>query len=92
MPAAQSTDGTARPDPSRLSDNIISGQLRMYKDFIFLGAGVEAIGILISIDRIVSLGQVGLLARIWGAKILAAHTCTLAERQARPMRIAIPAA
>lgn len=47
---------------------------------------------LIGLDRIASLGQIGLLARIRGSKILAAHESALAECHARVMRIVIPAA
>ena len=46
---------------------------------------------LISLDRIVSLGQIGLLARVGGPEIGIVRQCALAERYALPMQIVIPA-
>ena len=46
---------------------------------------------LISLDRIVSLGQIGLLARVGRTKIRTVCQCALAERYALLMQIVIPA-
>lgn len=46
---------------------------------------------LISLDRIVPLGQIGPLARVGSTKIRTAPGCALAGRYARPMQIVIPA-
>ena len=46
---------------------------------------------LISLDRIVSSGQIGLLARVGSTKIRTACACALVERYALPMQIVIPA-
>ena len=45
----------------------------------------------ISPERIVSLGQIGLLARLGSTKILAAQECALAERHAIALQLATPA-
>ena len=45
----------------------------------------------ISLDRIVPLGQSGLLARVGSTKIRTARECALAERYALPMQIVLPA-
>ena len=46
---------------------------------------------MISLDRIVALGQSGLLAHVGSTKIRTAHECALAERYALPMQIVLPA-
>ena len=46
---------------------------------------------LISLDRIVSLGQIGLLARVGSPEIGIVRQCALAERYALPMQIVIAA-
>ena len=46
---------------------------------------------LISLDRIVSLRQIGLLARVGSTTIRTARECDLAERYALRMQIVIPA-
>ena len=43
-------------------------------------------------ERIVSLGPIGLRARLGSTKILTAQECALAERHARALQIVIPAA
>ena len=44
----------------------------------------------ISLDRIVSLGQIGPLARLASTKILTARLCAFAERHAIPLQVVIP--
>ena len=87
---ASQCDRTAEHNHSS-PDDVTSGQLRTLRISNSRARVRKLSEAVTSLDRIIALGQSGLLARVGSTKIRTALGCALAERYALPMRIVLPA-